>query len=86
MYEDNDNSNKVSSLAKARRLVTQGSVLGSLLFLVLINALSKTINKTSADDSSILFVHSNLIDFNNIHIIFETLNERFKANQLYFKY
>jgi hypothetical protein len=29
-----------------------------------------------------LFVHSILIDFKNIHIGFETLNEQFKANQL----
>jgi len=62
--------------------------LGPLIFLPFINDLSKIINKTSAtitfvDDSSILFVHENIIDFNNIHIVFETLNERFKANQLF---
>jgi len=50
--------------------------------------LDKVINKTSApitfaDDTSILFVHSNLIDFNkNIHIFFATLNKWFTANQL----
>ena len=85
IYNDSDNSNKVSSWSKARHVVRQGSVLGPPLFLLFINDLSKIINKTSAplifaDDSSILFVNFNLIDFNNIHIVFETLNERFKAN------
>ena len=50
--------------------------------------LPKFINKTSApiifaDDTSILFAHSNIIDFNkNIHILFATLNKWFTANQL----
>ena len=36
-----------------------------------------------ADGTSILFAHSNLIDFNrNIHIVFATSNEWFSANQL----
>jgi hypothetical protein len=36
-----------------------------------------------ADDISILFAHSNLIDFNrNIHIVFTTLNKLFTVNQL----
>jgi len=36
-----------------------------------------------ADDASISFAHSNLIDFNkNIHIVFATLNKWFRANQL----
>ena len=48
----------------------------------------KIINKTSApiifaDDTSILFTHSNLIDFNkNISIVFTTLNKWLGANQL----
>jgi len=52
------------------------------------NDLPKIINKTSApiiyaDDTSILFTHSNLIDFNkNIHIAFATLNKWLRANQL----
>ena len=58
------------------------------LFLLYINDLPKIINKTSApiifvDDTSILFTHSNLIDFNkNIYIVFTTLNKWLKAKEL----
>ena len=58
-------------------------------FLVYINDLPKIINKTSkpiifADDTSILFTHSNLIDLNkNINKIFETLNKWLIANELF---
>ena len=88
IYNDSENSNKVSSWAKVRHGVPQGSVLGPLLFLLYIHDLSKIINKNSApiifaDDTSILFAHSNLTDFNrNIHIVFATLNTWFRANQL----
>jgi len=57
-------------------------------FLLYINGLPKIINKTSApiifaDDTSILFAHSIMVDFNkNIHIVFVTLNKWFRANQL----
>ena len=62
--------------------------LGPLLFLVYINDLPRIINKTLApiifaDDTSILFTHSNLIDFNkNISIVFTTLYKWLGANQL----
>ena len=62
--------------------------MGPLLFRPYINDLPKIINKTSAptisaDDTSILFANSNLIDFNkNIHIVFATLNKWFRANQI----
>ena len=76
----NDSKNKVSDWAKVRHGVPQGSILGPLLFLLYVKYLPKIINKTSAtaifaDDTNILFAHSNLIDLNrNIHIVFTTLN------------
>jgi len=72
IHNDSENSNKVSDWAKVRHGISQGSVLGPLLFLLYVNDLPKIINKTSApiifaDDTSILFTHSNLIDFNKKH-------------------
>jgi len=70
IYNGNENSNKVINCAK-------GSILRPLLFLLYINDLPKIINKTLtptifADDTSILFTHSNLIDFNkNISTVFK---------------
>ena len=60
-----------------------------LYFLLLyINDLPKIINKIStpiifADDTSILFTHSNQIDFTeNINTAFKTLNKWLRANEL----
>jgi hypothetical protein len=88
IYNDSENGNKVSNWAKVRHGVPQGFVLGPLLFFLYINDLPKIINQTSApiifaDDTGILFAHSNLIDFNkNIHIVFTTLNKWLRANKL----
>ena len=67
-YNDSYDSNKVSSQAKVRHGVPQGSALGPLFFFsIYINDLPKIINKNSAqiifaDDTSILFTHSILIN------------------------
>ena len=88
IYNDNENSHKVSNWARIRHADPQGSVLGPLLFLLHISDLPKIINKTSApiifaDDTSVLFTHCNLIDLDkNIYIVFTTLNEWLRANQL----
>jgi len=86
IYNGNENSNKVSNWTKVRHGVPQDSILGPLLFLLYINDLPKIINKTSApiifaDDTSISFTHSNLIDFNkNFSMVFTTLNKLLGAN------
>jgi hypothetical protein len=88
IYNDSENGNKVLKWAKVRHRVPQVSVLGPLLFLLHTNDLPKIINKTSApiifaDDTSILFADSNLIDFNkNIYVVFTTLNKWLRANKL----
>ena len=88
IYDDSEKSDKVSKWAKVRHGVPQGSVLGPIFFLLYIIDLPKIINKTSApiifaDDTSILFTHSNPIDFNkNINIVLTTLNKWLRANHL----
>jgi hypothetical protein len=80
--------NKVSNWATVKHGVPQGSVLGPLLFLMYINDLPRIVNNESipillADDTTILFAHSNITDFNNnIHTVFEILHKWFKGNLL----
>jgi len=67
IYSYSDDSNKVSSWTKVRHGFPQGSVLGPLHFLLYINDFPKIKNKTSAhiifaDDTNILFAHSNTLD------------------------
>jgi len=77
-----------STWAKVIHGVPQGSILGPLLFLLLINDLptfmrDKSMPVLFADDTSILISHSNLFDFkNDIKIIFTNLNEWFIQNLL----
>ena len=74
---DSVNSNEASYWAKIKHGTLQSSILGPLLFPLYINDLPKIINKTSApiifaDDTSILFTHSNLTDFNkNFCVVFQ---------------
>ena len=79
---------RVVNWTEVKHGVPEGSILGPLLFLLYINDLPKIINKTStriifADDTSILFAHSDPTTFNNNnHIVFATLNKWLRANQL----
>ena len=88
IYNDSENGKKVSNWARVRHGVRQCSTLGPLLFFLYINDLPRIINKTSApiilaDDTSILFAHSDPTDSNkNIYIVFITLNKWLRANHL----
>jgi hypothetical protein len=86
--EINNCHNNVSTWAKVRHGVPQGSVLGPLLFLIYVNNLPKIMNNDSiiilfADDTSILVKNPNPIAFvNDINAVFKHINEWFMANLL----
>jgi hypothetical protein len=77
VIHNNDNNNIASDWLRVRHGVPQGSILGPLLFLLYINDLPKIITKFStpiifADDTSILFSHSNINGYNkHIHITYK---------------
>jgi hypothetical protein len=79
-------SNKVSNWATVKYGVPQGSVVGTLFFLIYVNDLPRIVNNKSvpmlfAHNTSILFAHSHITDFNNnIPIVFEVLNKWFKGH------
>jgi hypothetical protein len=84
----NDMNGISSDWLRVRQGVPQGSILGTLPFLLYINDLPEILNWSStpiifSDDTSILFSQSDRNDFNkNIHIIFRILNAWFRANNL----
>jgi hypothetical protein len=78
----------LSGWTGVRHGVPQGSILGPLLFLLYVNDLPNNIKHISvqilyADDTSILFSHSNLNDLTNtINNTLKILNNWFTANYL----
>jgi hypothetical protein len=73
---------------RIRQGILQRLVLGPLLFLLYINDLPKVLNRFSlpiifADDTSILFSHSSINDFNkNIFSVSEILNKWYEVSKL----
>jgi Reverse transcriptase (RNA-dependent DNA polymerase). len=80
----NNGTSKDKTLSKWTKIkngVLQGSILGPLIFLLYVNNLLMIINNKSipilfADDTSILFTHSNFTYYNNnISTVFDILNK-----------
>jgi hypothetical protein len=80
--------NYFSDWEKVKQGIPQGSVLEPLFFLLYINDLPGLINDISkptifADDTGIIFTHSNLTEFKGgINIVFDKINNWFQTNLL----
>jgi len=75
IYNINYNNSTLSNRTKIKHGVAQGSILGPQLFLLYLNDLTKnnkSIPMLFADDTSILFTNTNLINCNkDIRTVFE---------------
>jgi hypothetical protein len=88
LIENKYSKNCFSDWEKVKQGVPQGSILGPLFFLLYINDLPGIINDIStptifADDTNIIFTHSNLTDFKDgINIVIEKISKWFQASSL----
>ena len=88
IYNKTHHYSTLSNWAPIKHGVPQGSILGPLLFLLYMNHLPKCINDISipilfADDTSILFTHSNIDEFKvNIQTVLDIIHAWFKENFL----
>jgi hypothetical protein len=87
LIKNNYSNNCFSDWGKVKR-VPQGSILGPLFFLLYFNDLPGIINNISkptifADDTNIIFTHSNYTDFKDeINIVIEKISKWFETNSL----
>jgi len=88
LMKNKHSKNCFSEWLKVKQGVPQGWIRGPLFFLLYINDLPGIINDISkpttfADDTNIIFTHSNLTDFKDeINIVIEKTSKWFKTNSL----